>query len=150
MKRLIALVLVVFALSLSSLALFAHSGKTDSKGGHWDHSTGTYHYHHGYEAHQHYDMDGDGVNDCLYEKINSDSAPKDTPSGLKVLLKFIGAFALFWVICYYIAIIIVDTVVALIYRCVAKKTLEEEPRKKAMKIISFIMALYLAICFATS
>lgn len=26
---------------------FAHSGRTDSYGGHWDYSTGTYHYHNG-------------------------------------------------------------------------------------------------------
>ena len=31
---------------MSTLA-FAHSGRTDSNGGHWDHSTGTYHYHDG-------------------------------------------------------------------------------------------------------
>lgn len=31
----------------------AHSGGTDGKGGHWNHSTGEYHYHHGYSAHQH-------------------------------------------------------------------------------------------------
>lgn len=30
-----------------------HSGKTDGNGGHYDHSTGEYHYHHGYPAHQH-------------------------------------------------------------------------------------------------
>lgn len=41
---------------------FAHSGGTDSKGGHYDRSTGQYHYHHGYEAHQH----PNGV--CPYEK----------------------------------------------------------------------------------
>lgn len=33
----------------------AHSGGTDSNGGHTDHSTGEYHYHHGYSAHQHVD-----------------------------------------------------------------------------------------------
>lgn len=32
---------------------FAHGGDTDSKGGHYDRSTGLYHYHHGYSAHQH-------------------------------------------------------------------------------------------------
>lgn len=31
----------------------AHSGRTDSKGGHTNHSTGEYHYHHGYPEHQH-------------------------------------------------------------------------------------------------
>lgn len=40
------------ALLLTSFAS-AHSGKTDASGGHWDNSTGEYHYHHGYPAHQH-------------------------------------------------------------------------------------------------
>lgn len=31
----------------------AHSGGTDSKGGHRNHSTGEYHYHHGMGPHQH-------------------------------------------------------------------------------------------------
>ena len=37
----------------SCVAVFAHPGKTDSDGGHFDRSTGEYHYHHGYPAHQH-------------------------------------------------------------------------------------------------
>jgi hypothetical protein len=65
-----------FVLFLSSLILsvsvlasnvYAHSGGTDENGGHTDHSTGDYHYHHGYPAHDHYDMDGDGDLDCPYE-----------------------------------------------------------------------------------
>lgn len=40
---------------------FAHSGRTDSRGGHYDRSTGEYHFHHGHPAHQH----PDGV--CPYE-----------------------------------------------------------------------------------
>lgn len=31
----------------------AHQGRTDSSGGHYNRSTGEYHYHHGYSAHQH-------------------------------------------------------------------------------------------------
>lgn len=68
MKR-IAL-LICFAVCLFSLIVapvFAHPGKTDSKGGHTNHSTGEYHYHHGYSAHDHYDMDGDGTVDCPYD-----------------------------------------------------------------------------------
>lgn len=42
MKRLIAVVLMVVALGGSAVA---HSGGLDSYGGHWNHSTGTYHYH---------------------------------------------------------------------------------------------------------
>lgn len=41
---------VIFCFCFTS---FAHPGRTDSKGGHYDHSTGEYHYHHGYPAHQH-------------------------------------------------------------------------------------------------
>lgn len=47
----------VFVLLLTLLVLFvpsgAHSGRTDSQGGHTDRSTGEYHFHHGYPAHQH-------------------------------------------------------------------------------------------------
>ena len=64
-KRLLAF-LLAFLLLLSPTVL-AHSGKTDANGGHYDRSTGEYHYHHGYPAHQHYDMGGDGVVDCPYD-----------------------------------------------------------------------------------
>ena len=47
MKRLLVLVLAL----LLSLPVLAHSGRTDSKGGH--NGPGGYHYHHGYPAHQH-------------------------------------------------------------------------------------------------
>ena len=60
------LIALVICFNLPVIA-FAHPGKTDSSGGHTDHSTGDYHYHHGYPAHDHYDMDGDGTVDCPYE-----------------------------------------------------------------------------------
>lgn len=61
-------VLIAIALCLSlSVVVYAHSGRTDSQGGHMNHSTGEYHYHHGFSAHQHYDKDGDGILDCPYD-----------------------------------------------------------------------------------
>lgn len=36
-----------------SVVSYAHPGNTDSNGGHYNHSTGEYHYHHGHSAHQH-------------------------------------------------------------------------------------------------
>ena len=42
-------------LSLGCLLAYAHSGDTDDNGGHWNHETGEYHYHHGQPAHQHTD-----------------------------------------------------------------------------------------------
>ena len=51
MKRiLLRAFLLLFLFPAASLA---HSGRTDSSGGHYDRSTGEYHYHHGYPAHQH-------------------------------------------------------------------------------------------------
>ena len=51
---------------LLSIAVSAHQGKTDGNGGHIDHSTGQYHYHHGKPAHLHNDTNGDGITDCPY------------------------------------------------------------------------------------
>lgn len=64
MKRLIFVLLCIAMLCTPAAA---HSGRTDANGGHTDSSTGEYHYHHGYPAHQHKDMDGDGTKDCPYE-----------------------------------------------------------------------------------
>lgn len=52
MKRFVP-ILVFICLVLCSFPVFAHSGRTDANGGHYDRSTGEYHYHHGYSAHQH-------------------------------------------------------------------------------------------------
>lgn len=55
MKRVIALLLSAALLLLFPASVFAHAGKTDANGGHFDLSTGEYHYHHGFPAHQHTD-----------------------------------------------------------------------------------------------
>ena len=47
------MMLIIVLLTSFPTILLAHSGKTDSNGGHYDSSTGEYHYHHGYPAHQH-------------------------------------------------------------------------------------------------
>ncbi len=78
MKRFIKIIcIVVLCILLFAIVVSAHSGRTDSSGGHYDSSTGSYHYHHGYSAHQHYDMDGDGIKDCPYnydDKTNYNSS----------------------------------------------------------------------------
>lgn len=59
---------VLLFIILSAVTVYAHPGKTDSNGGHTDRSTGEYHYHHGYPAHNHSDLDGDGVKEyCPYD-----------------------------------------------------------------------------------
>lgn len=68
-KLLLIATILVFAALVIALVIdvFAHPGKTDGSGGHYDHDTGVYHYHHGYPAHAHYDMDNDGDIDCPYD-----------------------------------------------------------------------------------
>lgn len=69
MKRIPVLIACITLVALigGSSTVSAHPGKTDEKGGHYDAETGEYHYHHGYPAHQHYDIDGDGKADCPYD-----------------------------------------------------------------------------------
>lgn len=67
MKRIIKVFIILLLFAMLPVPASAHPGKTDSAGGHTNHDTGEYHYHHGYSAHQHYDMDGDGVIDCPYD-----------------------------------------------------------------------------------
>ena len=69
-KRIAAVILLVITLScFLSMPCFAHRGKTDENGGHWDNSSGEYHYHcGGHAAHQH----RYGV--CPYDRI-----PVNTP-----------------------------------------------------------------------
>lgn len=53
-KKFTAHVLICLILAIvATVSVFAHGGKTDEQGGHYDSDTGSYHYHHGYPAHQH-------------------------------------------------------------------------------------------------
>lgn len=52
-KKSICAVSIFAVLFCSCVTSLAHPGRTDSKGGHYNRSTGEYHYHHGYPAHQH-------------------------------------------------------------------------------------------------
>lgn len=103
MKKILQIACItILCMLFFSLIASAHSGKTDSNGGHYDSSTGEYHYHHGYPAHQHYDIDGDGIIDCPYkfnDKTNhngSNNKPSNNNSGSKnkltvgIVFKIIG------------------------------------------------------------
>lgn len=75
MRKLVSILLCLLLLALPSAA---HPGRTDSNGGHTDHSTGEYHYHHGQPAHQH----PGGV--CPYDhssKKTESSVQSSTSSG---------------------------------------------------------------------
>ena len=81
MRKIMSLVVCAFALCFVCMTVYAHSGRTDSDGGHYDQSTGEYHYHHGYPAHDHYDMDGDGIPDCPYDFEDKTGQSSGSSSG---------------------------------------------------------------------
>lgn len=67
MKRFYTVIFFIVCISLiqTPVCSLAHPGNTDSNGGHYNSSTGKYHYHHGYPAHQH----PDGI--CPYTDTRS-------------------------------------------------------------------------------
>ena len=74
-KILIVSILVIILCILYIFNAFAHSGRTDSSGGHWNRSNGTYHYHcGGYPAHSH----SGGV--CPYKKPKTYSSSTSNSS----------------------------------------------------------------------
>ena len=58
------LLLSFILICLLTIPASAHPGGVDQFGGH-DDSDGSYHYHHGYPAHDHTDLDGDGREEML-------------------------------------------------------------------------------------
>ena len=95
--KIIVALLVIACIFSIMLPISAHSGDTDSNGGHYDHSSGEYHYHHGYPAHQHYDINGDGIKDCPYlyndEYFDWEIIPK--------LLFVIVLSPILWYLCWH-------------------------------------------------
>ena len=74
MKR-ISVLLITILLLLLTVPAYAHPGKTDANGGHYNRSTGEYHYHHGYPEHQH----PNGV--CPYDFDDRTGENSGTSSG---------------------------------------------------------------------
>lgn len=105
MKRFLLLSLSMVLILLCCISVSAHPGKTDAAGGHYDHSTGEYHYHHGYPAHSH-------ANGCPYNYDDkTDHSPghssgNDSSSGSSFLFSGGG-----------IVIIIIVAIVAVIAFC---------------------------------
>lgn len=77
MKKTITLLIIFISMFT---VIYAHSGRTDSSGGHYDSSTGEYHYHHGYSAHQH----PNGI--CPYETSSDNGNIEETTTELQVNL----------------------------------------------------------------
>lgn len=72
-KRLVLIFVIVLLISVS-LPVFAHSGGTDKKDGHYVDGTNEYHYHHGWPAHDH-----DG-GECPYDFVDNVDHDRDESS----------------------------------------------------------------------
>lgn len=100
-RTLFLILLCISSLSFLCLPVYSHSGRTDGSGGHTKHSTGEYHYHHGYPAHDHYDVDGDGSIDCPYnflfakKRINS-SRKQNSETIFSEISSYISSFIQFF------------------------------------------------------
>lgn len=97
-KKILFATIMLLLIGCLTFSSFAHSGRTDGSGGHYDSTTGAYHYHHGYPAHQHtngrcpydYDDNTDYNNADYVDNIDSDSG---TPSSLLVIMILVAIFA---------------------------------------------------------
>ena len=120
-----------------SVCCSAHSGKTDSSGGHYNRSTGEYHYHHGYPAHQHtngscpYNFDdqtgsrsGSSASSSVpFERISPKEEtpePDEHPSLFQIVVKFAAVCFLCFPFSYPIFYAIISGI-ASVFKKVKKK-----------------------------
>lgn len=88
-KRFLIFVSVfIFTIASFCLITYAHPGRTDSNGGHYNRSTGEYHYHHGYPAHQH--IDGECPYDYDDQTDHSESEDDSENNGITNFLILLG------------------------------------------------------------
>ena len=162
MNRVVVSMVAVFA----SVTLL-HSGRTDAQGGHYDRSTGEYHYHHGYPAHDHYDMDGDGNVDCPYKfddntihknpnsSGNKESAADKTDSNKKAkskitfndILEIVFASFVFYIVALFVCELVVIPLIDTLLKKLAKSESmlsDSERFQKALSIAICIVSLAIA------
>ena len=160
MKKRILLILALL-LTLCTTAI-AHPGRTDDRGGHYDHDTGQYHYHHGYEAHQHtggvcpYDFDDKtgensgspssgtasaGNSDLAPDPESKPERPNDSESTLSLVWRIVsiillGPPMLFFAFLFFVVPILVPILKAIGKRKEEKRLHEEQLRTEYLELES--------------
>ncbi len=111
-KHALLTILFFLCLTLFFSPVFAHSGKTDTNGGHWDRSTGKYHFHTGeYAGRSSPESSSNSSNDyfkppydpptknpiIIKKKVRSSNKSNDfvdsLREGVKFLISFLGSIA---------------------------------------------------------
>lgn len=106
-KALLCFAIIILIAVLLPPSALAHSGKTDSNGGHYDSDTGEYHYHHGYPAHQHtggkcpYDYD-DKTDYNSGNSSTSSNTKTDEPDIFGFIMVSLGLGILFFLIASFV------------------------------------------------
>lgn len=135
-RRILSLCIALLSASLLSAVAFAHPGQTDADGGHNDRSTGEYHYHHGYPAHQHtdgqcpYDFD-DRTGWNSGSSGSSSSSHRSKSSSLSILV-VIGSAA---------AAIAAIAAVVVVCRCKAKVEQARQEKARVLEEAQKLQAL---------
>lgn len=175
MKKFFKVFFIVCALLSLTLSVEAHSGKTDGAGGHYNRSTGEYHYHHGYSAHQHYDIDGDGKKDCPYDfndktnhnitnnnsnnssnnNISNNTSNNKTKSNeltfseiLLIILKIIGTTLLVLLV-GYLGWICVYAILDSLLSWFCKKILKVDANESVISKITIVIILVIGVIIAS-
>ena len=102
------ILLIIFLIFNLTITAFAHSGRTDSSGGHYDSSTGSYHYHHGYPAHQHTN------GKCPYNDVDNTTNSENENNNFKLVFSKIT-----------IAVVIIELFIFAIYALKNKLSFKE-------------------------
>lgn len=90
MMKKVFLILLILVIVLSiTFPTFAHSGRTDSQGGHHDRSNGSYHYHHGYPAHDHPN------GECPYTNTSCGGCAAGETAGTVIAIVIVAGIALY-------------------------------------------------------
>ncbi len=173
MKRKLLFVLLLLLTSFC-VTSYAHPGKVDSNGGHYNNTTDEYHYHHGYPAHSHvggcpYDYDDNtgqnsgsnsnnsynNKNNHLYNSVTESTTDKqqaENDSVLITILKIIGLAFCFVVlgVSHFVCI----GLYALYYFMTNTKKNEEDQKKDSklfnilsLFIVPIIIATIVVLCF---
>ena len=142
MKKQIVLI-VALVLSLSATAI-AHPGRTDSEGGHHVGGTSEYHYHHGYEAHQHtggicpYDFDDKTGEDSGSSSSGSSpsssavsipSSPEEEESALDIFWRVINLILITPSMLFFGFLFFVIPVLVPIQNAIGKRKAEKQERE---------------------
>lgn len=112
MKKLVCFLSIAVIMLVSVVTAFAHPGRTDSKGGHWNHDTGEYHYHNGeYAGQNNKPNNGDSANvidwNQPYEPTKNSSSDKGIQNNNKVNTETDSAIV---VGCLLLALVILTTI----------------------------------------